>query len=324
MISTGWIFRPGRLTAFDTHTTLTSVAIIRARGAIVSRWPAAGVAVLVLLCLAAPARAEIAPLFRLFLLDGTVVTCLGEYARVGERVVFTLAMSGDGATELASLAADKVDWPRTEQYAQSLRAARYADARGEADFADLAGDVARLLNEIALTNEASRKLQLAVEARRRLDAWPREHYGYRTADIAQIVELVDQAISEFRVASGENRFDLTFVASPEPPKRIELLAAPSTEQLLEGAAALADRADIPAERLTLFESVARALDTHATALTQPVLNRLRSLVTSRIRTERLVETALQQACHDGEPERRSLRQSRGCTRRRARDRARAA
>ena len=291
MISTGWIFRPGRLTAFDTHTTLTSVVIIRARGAIVSRWPAAGVALLVLLCLAAPARAEIAPLFRLFLLDGTVVTCLGEYARVGERVVFTLAMSGDGATELASLAADKVDWPRTEQYAQSLRAARYADARGEADFADLAGDVARLLNEIALTNEAARKLQLAVEARRRLDAWPREHYGYRTADIAQIVELVDQAISEFRVASGENRFDLTFVASPEPPKPIELLAAPSTEQLLEGAAALADRADNPAERLTLFESVARALDTHATALTQPVFTRLKSLVTSRIRTERLVETA---------------------------------
>ena len=217
-------------------------------------WPSA-------CCRRRPAHAEVAPLFRLFLRDGTVVTCLGEYARVGERVVFTLPLSAEGATELASLPAARVDWTRTEQYAESLRAARYADSRGEADFADLAGDVARILNEIALTNEASRKLQLAVEARRRLDSWPREHYGYRTGDITQIVELVDQAISEFRVASGENRFDLTFVASPEPPKPIELLAAPSTEQLLEGAAAVADRADDPAERLTLFESLARAIDT---------------------------------------------------------------
>ena len=94
--------------------------------------------------------AEIAPLFRLFLLDGTVVTCLGEYARVGERVVFTLPLSAEGATELASLPAARVDWTRTDQYADSLRAARYADSRGESDFADLAGDVARILNEIAL------------------------------------------------------------------------------------------------------------------------------------------------------------------------------
>jgi hypothetical protein len=281
----------GRLTAFDSHTTLTLVSSFRARGRIVRRWASTGAAALVVLFVASSARAEIAPLFRLFLLDGTVVTCLGEYARVGERVVFTLALSAEGATELASLPAAKVDWARTDQYAQSLRATRYAESRGEADFADLAGDVARLLNEIALTDEARRKLELAVEARRRLDAFPREHYGYRTADIAQIVELVDQAISEFRVASGENRFDLTFVASPEPPKPIELLASPSTEQLLEGAAVVADRTDNPAERLTLFESLARAIDKHASALTRPVLTRLKSLVASRIRTERQVEAA---------------------------------
>ncbi len=46
-------------------------------------WPSASLSAL-------PAQAEVAPLFRLFLRDGTVVTCLGEYARVGERVVFTL------------------------------------------------------------------------------------------------------------------------------------------------------------------------------------------------------------------------------------------
>jgi len=81
------------------------------------------------------------------------------------------------------------------------------------------------------------------------------------------------------------------VASPEPPKPIELLAEPTPEQLLEGAVAVADRADDPAERLTLFESLARALDKDAATLGIPVFTRLKSLVTSRIRTERLVEAA---------------------------------
>jgi hypothetical protein len=282
-----------RLTALGSHTTLSSVTIIRARSPRAHRRRSAIVAsLLVAGCLAATTvDAEIAPLFRLFLLDGTIVTCLGEYARVGERVVFTLPLTTDGATELTSLAAARVDWTRTEKYAESLRAARYADARGESDFADLAGDVARILNEIAFTNDASHKLQLAVEARRRLDSWPREHYGYRTADIAQIVELVDQAISEFRVASGENRFDLTFVASPEPPKPMELLPAPSTEQLLQNAASIADSADNPAERLSLLETLSSTLDKNATALRAPVYTYLKAIVTARIRTERAVEAS---------------------------------
>jgi hypothetical protein len=286
-----------RLTGIDSHTTLSSVTSglsrIGTRSTTRHRRCSAFVVSICTIGLlsAIPAHAEIAPLFRLFLLDGTIVTCLGEYARVGERVVFTLPLSAGGTTELASLPAARVDWTRTDQYTESLRAARYADSRGESDFADLAGDVARILNEIALAGDATRKLQLAVEARRRLDSWPREHYGYRTGDIAQIVDLVDQAISEFRVASGENRFDLTFVASPEPPKPIELLAAPTPEQLLEGAVAVADRADDPAERLTLFESLARALDKDAATLSVPVFTRLKSIVTSRIRTERLVEAA---------------------------------
>jgi len=281
------------LTALGAHTTLSSVTIIRAYGPRPRRrWSAIAASLLLGGCLSASsANAEVAPLFRLFLLDGTVVTCLGEYARVGERVVFTLPLTAEGATELTSLPVARVDWTRTDRYAESLRAARYADSRGESDFADLAGDVARILNEIALTNDASRKLQLAVDARRRLDSWPREHYGYRSGDIAQIVELVDQAISEFRVASGENRFDLTFVASPESPKPIELLAAPSTAQLLQDAAAVADRADDPAERLMLFETLSRTIDKNATALSVPVFRRLKSLVTSRIRTERLVEAS---------------------------------
>src|SRR5262249_7379544 len=126
-----------------------------------------------LLVSAASARGASVPLFRLFLTNGTVVSCLGEYARVGDRVVFTTPL-GDSASQLLSLPSSAVDWPRTEQYSESLRATRYAESRGEADFSGLAGEVAAVLNEIALTNDPARKLQLALAARRRLDAWPRD------------------------------------------------------------------------------------------------------------------------------------------------------
>ena len=202
----------------------------------VERGRAALVLLALVLVLSGSARAEVAPYFRLFLQDGTVVTCLGEYARVGERVVFTMPIGAESQAELASLPVSAVDWTKTDRYTESLRATRYADSRGEGDFADLAGDVARVLNEIALSGDAPRRLQLALEARRRLDAWPREHYGYRAADVAQIVELVDQAISEFRASAGEDRFDLTFVATPEAPAAVALLDVPSTEEFLTSAA----------------------------------------------------------------------------------------
>jgi hypothetical protein len=237
------------------------------------------------------AHAEIPPYFRLFLQDGTIVTCLGEYARVGERVVFTLPLAGESHAELASLPVSVVDWTRTDRYAESLRAARYADTRGEGDFADLAGDVARVLNEIALSDDTTRRLQLALEARRRLDTWPRAHYEYRAADVGQIVELVDQAISEFRADAGENRFDLTFVATPERPAPVALLDVPSAEDFLTGALAVAIRADNPAERLTLLESLARAIDGAASVLGGAISSRLQTLVRTHIRTERKIETA---------------------------------
>jgi hypothetical protein len=257
----------------------------------VERGRAALVLLALVLVLSGSAHAELAPYFRLFLQDGTVVTCLGEYARVGERVVFTMPIGAERQTELASLPVSAVDWTKTDRYTESLRATRYADSRGEGDFADLAGDVARVLNEIALSGDGPRRLQLALEARRRLDAWPREHYGYRAADVAQIVDLVDQAISEFRASAGEDRFDLTFVATPEAPVAVALLDVPSTEEFLTGALAVAQRADDPAERLTLFESLARAIDEAASVLGAPVSSRLRALVRSHLRAEHTVETA---------------------------------
>jgi hypothetical protein len=48
------------------------------------------------------------PQFRLFLTNGTVLACLGEFARVGDRVVFTLPLGAGGASQLMSLPASRV------------------------------------------------------------------------------------------------------------------------------------------------------------------------------------------------------------------------
>jgi hypothetical protein len=236
------------------------------------------------------AHAQEAPLFRLFLTNGAVVACLGEYAHVGDRVVFSLPLGDASApTQLMSLPARSVDWSRTDQYAGALRARRYADSRGEADFSALAGDVAAVLNEIALTNDPGRKLQLALEARRRLEAWPREHYNYTVGDVRQIVQLVDEAISEMRAAAGEQQFDLSLEANVIPAIPAPLLAEPTPAEALTTAAALVDVADDPAERVSLLESMAHVLEAHTATLPPAVAAHLQVLVRDRLRDEQIIE-----------------------------------
>ena len=234
------------------------------------------------------------PQFRLFLTNGTVLACLGEFARVGDRVVFTLPLGEGGPSQLMSLPASRVDWPRTEAYGDNLRAVRYADARGELDFSALAGDVAGVLNEIAFTKDPGRRLQLALQARRRLETWPRDHYNYRASDVAQIVQLVDEAISEMRAAAGEQKFDLNFVANVETPPTGPLLPPPTPAESLTLAASVIDLADDASERMSLLESLAQAIDSATASLSPAVATHLRALVHGRLQVERRVETAYAQ------------------------------
>lgn len=237
------------------------------------------------------AAAADSPLFRLFLSNGTAVACLGEYARVGDRVVFTVALGDDAPPTLMSLPATAVDWTRTDEYAESFHAARYAETRGEADFAALAGDVARVLNEIALTGSPARKLAMARDARRRLASWPADHYNYRTADVRQIIQLVDEAISEFRVEAGERQFDLSLVANVEAPPTTPLLPEPTLAESLATATALADIADDPTERISLLESLSTALEKSSASLPPAVDTYLSVQVRDRLRTEQRTEAA---------------------------------
>ena len=244
----------------------------------------------VLLAGAPSAFADDLPLFRLFLRDGTSIPCLGEFARVGERVVFTLPLTPDNAeSRLVTLDADRIDWGRTDRYTESLRSARYAESRGETDFAQLSADVARVLNEIALTADPTRRLALAQAARQRLAAWPANHYNYRADDVRQILQLVDEAISELRASAGEEAFDLAFVAKVVPPPPEPLLAPPTAEERLQAAFAVAERASDPAERQSLLGALLQVIDRMASSLPSSVGGRLRGLVRERLDQERRVE-----------------------------------
>jgi hypothetical protein len=208
-----------------------------------------------------------APLFRIILTDGTALVSFGEFTRVGDRIVFTMPIDsprGD-RLQLVNLPASTVNWGTTEQYAAATRYAQYVATRAESDFAVLTGEVALRLNEIALAKEPARRLQLAEQARRLLAAWPLDHYGYRSADINDMLSLLEGTISELRVASGARRFDFSLVATIEPPT-MPLLPDPTPPQGIDQVLLAARLSDVPAERITLLRSAISVIDAKAAQL----------------------------------------------------------
>src|SRR4051812_32691986 len=116
----------------------------------------------------ASAQAPDATLYRIFLHDGSTIVSYGEFARVADRVVVSLPLGGTDEApglQLLSLPADAIDWEKTDAYAESVRATRYAQTRGPDDFAMLNEAVSRALGDIAMTPVPERKVAMAVEAR---------------------------------------------------------------------------------------------------------------------------------------------------------------
>src|SRR5580765_8135926 len=92
------------------------------------------------------AAVEDVTLFRVFLTDGTAVVSYGEFARVGDRVVFSMPIGVSGSVSSASPAlhvvnipANAVDWVATSKYAERARFAHYVATSAEADYAALTG-----------------------------------------------------------------------------------------------------------------------------------------------------------------------------------------
>jgi hypothetical protein len=253
---------------------------------------ASTVRTLILLSIAlasAPARADETSLLRVFLRDGTTLTSFGEYARVGDRIVFSMPLGvGSDATpplQLVSLPDWRVDWNRTDAYRDAARAVQYAAGQGENDFALMTGDVARVLNEIALAKDPADRLRLAEQARAQLAEWPAHHYGYRARDVREIAGLLDETISDLRAAAAGNQVDLSFVANVEPPPPVPLLPPPTRTEVIAQALSIADLADVAADRIAMLRQTIAFIDAAPGAGSDEGLQRARDFARARLDRE---------------------------------------
>lgn len=246
---------------------------------------------LVSVACASAASAADATLFRIFLRDGAVLVSYGEFSRVEDRVIFSMPVGG-GADEprlqVVWVAADAVDWPRTERYANSARFQQYAQTRGEEDFRALNDDVARVLNEIAVTTDRARAMELASRARAALATWPLTHQGYRQDDVREIVGLIDEAIAGLRASAGQTSFELSLVASLPAPELEPMLGMPTPAEQLDQVIRLASLTTQPSDRLMLLQTARAMLDEGSAAII-PNAAALRESLEIRIKAELDVE-----------------------------------
>ena len=232
-------------------------------------------AVVSLLSCGPSASAQTAPvdaaLYRIFLNDGSTLLSYGEFARVADRVVVSLPLAApppasDPASlvaapplHLLSIPADTVDWEKTDAYAESVRATRYATTRGPEDFALLNEAVSRALSDIALTADPARKVAMATEARRNVMTWAAEHFGYRAERVAELASLFDAVIAETRAQGGAVNVDLSLVANMAAPPAVPLLPPPSFDDHIDLALRAAALAPDASERVSLLRAIESVL-----------------------------------------------------------------
>jgi len=252
-------------------------------------------AVIVLVSLAAVDAAHAATdatLFRLFLRDGGSFVSYGEFARVDDQVIFSMPVGGPAEQprlHVVSIPTAQVDWPRTERYAATVRAQRYADTRGEEDFERLSNDIARVLNEVALATDKNAALSAAQQARETLANWPNTHYAYRERDVREVVSLLDEAISDLRASAGRSDFNLALVATPTETGYEPILGAPNIIEQIDAAFRAARLAPHVADRVSLLQESLALVAEAGAALSRPEASRLRRLAEEQIHEEAVID-----------------------------------
>jgi hypothetical protein len=253
----------------------------------------------------APASAQTAPadaaLYRVFLNDGSTLLSYGEFARVADRVVVSVplgtAASADGssapALHLLSIPSDTVDWEKTDAYADSVRASRYAATRGPDDFALLNEAVSRALAEIAQTADSARKVAMAAEARQNVMKWTAEHFGYRAERVGELASMFDTVIADTRSQGGAVNLDLSLVANMAAPPSVPLLPPPSFDEHIDQALRAASLSPDATERVSLLRAIEQVLaDAGAAgaAVPPPVYARVRTALATEERANRAYQT----------------------------------
>ena len=252
------------------------------------------IAVFALFCLTAPGLAAAAAdvmLFRLFLTDGTSVVSYGEFARVDDRVVFSMVAGGGAEPRLhaAALPASVIDWARTDRYAASTRYQWYAQTRGEEDFLRLSDGVAGVLNEVLQTADRQRALDVAQRARVTLAEWPRAHYGYRQRDVREILSFLDEVMSDLRAAAGMTSFDVALVAMTPDVVLEPLVTMPSLQEQIDQAFLVASLAERSPERVEFLRTALLLLDEARSVMPPSEVAFLQRLAGTRIREEQAID-----------------------------------
>jgi hypothetical protein len=252
------------------------------------------VAVLWLLSTVAASAQTAAPLYRVFLADGSALASFGEWARVEDRLVFSMPMApgaGPGDLHLVSLPVQRVDLARTERYADAVRAEQYAASRGEADFALLSSTVAHTLNQVASLDDPRQRLAAAEHARRALADWPATHYNYRGAEVREIVGVLDEVISSLRASAGLGAFDLAFSTTTVTPPTAPLMPPPTHEDVVQQLMSAATLVDSPAEKVSILQSVVALLDRAVDYLPAAVAAAIRARALTEITDEQRTDEA---------------------------------
>jgi hypothetical protein len=256
------------------------------------------------LCLLAMGRdtaaAEDATLFRVFMKDGSALVSYGEFAVVADRVVFSMptAATPNPPLHLVDIPAGNVDWARTNRYTESARADHYLATQAESDYLKLSTDIVQTLDRVSMTYDAARRLEIVESARARLAGWPAAHYNYRSSDVLQMLQMLDEAIADLRAATGGEQFALNFSAFVQLPPVLEpLMPAPTPQQALEQVLLVARLSGSPEERKSLLASALAAFDRDAAALPETWAREMRAATRAQFDAEVRVDrsyTALTQ------------------------------
>lgn len=239
-----------------------------------------------------------APLHRLFLKEGGSVVSYGEFARVDDRVVFSMPLGVNAESgpelELVDLPSGRIDWDRTDRYSHSIRAVRYAATQGEADYARFSAEIARALDNVGKTADIGERLTIVQRARQALAEWPATHFNYKHSEVQDNLLLLDEAIADLRAEAGLARFDLSLrtglsLAPPSEP----LLPAPAVQDLLEQAALVARLTDQPTQRTSLLTAVLAALERHLAELPSSWIETTRTSIQTLLRAEMAIDRAYQ-------------------------------
>jgi hypothetical protein len=177
-----------------------------------------------------------------------------------------------------------VDWVRTDRSNQAVRAAHYAQTRGDEDFVQLTNEVARVLNEIALSSDRGRALALAQRAHDVLVQWPKDHYHYRDGEIREIQSIVDNAMANLRGQPAVS-FDLSLVASGAELFGDPAPTLPTGKGQLTQLLRVADMTPRAADRVALLQSALGVLEENAASYTAREASSLRDTISGRIEHE---------------------------------------